>query len=124
MLPLVQQLLFSESMISAFGNWVPVKIFKGGGSKQKRKCHQPGSPTVALSPDCLSERVWKKNDFGRVSFTAANGNFQECCSGQPGAVSTATFTRADPFLAGQLGDVRSSLSLALPLEVQFLSHGW
>lgn len=125
-MPLVQRLLFSESTVSAFGNWVPVKNFKRKEKKsQKRKWHQPGSPTVALSLDCLSERVWKKNYFGSVSFTAANGNFQECCSGQPGAVSTATFTRCRPgpgWLAGQLGDMMSSLSFALPLEVQFMFH--
>lgn len=119
-LPWAQQILFLRSTVSALGNWVPIKSLKGEGKKkssQKRKCHQSCSPAVALSPDCLSERDWKEPDSGSVSSKAANGNSQECGLGQPGAVSTATFTRrrlAPLSLAGQLGDVRSSLSLALP----------
>lgn len=36
MLPLVQQLLFSESMISAFGNWVVLKFLKGAGGASRK----------------------------------------------------------------------------------------
>lgn len=62
-------------------------------------------PTVALGPDCLSERGWKKTDSGSARFTAANGNLQECCLGQPGAFSTATLRDADPLLVPWLANL-------------------
>lgn len=56
---------------------------KRGGEGVGREEKQAGSPTVTWSPG-PSEKVWMRNDFGAwlsASFTAASGNFQECCSG-------------------------------------------
>lgn len=48
--------------------------------KKKGRRGKTGSSAAALSLG-PSEKVWMKNDFGPMSFTAASGNFQECCPG-------------------------------------------
>lgn len=69
-----------------------------------------------------------KNDFGTwlsVSFTAASGNFQECCSGPAGGCFRRHFYKMQtpPRLAGQhRGKVTVSFCSALPLRVQFIFH--
>ena len=121
---------------STFGNSVPVKKKKflscvcvcwEGGWCWAEEGKLAGSPSVARSPE-PSEKVWMRNDFGAwlsVSFAAASGNFQECCSGPAGGCFRRHFYELQtPSVADQPaeGNVTVSFSSALPLRVQFIFH--
>lgn len=115
-----QQLLISESMISAFGNWVPVKIFKGRGEKKKKAEKEMPSarlPHCGLESRLSVERVWKKNDFGRGSSTAAIGTSRNAARASPGLFPLPLLQQTRPGCLADWGyDEFPQLSSAIPSQ--------